>query len=416
MQPPKVSIDQAAGRATRRRLADPLPGQVHATGFDETDLNFAGSTVGGNLLAAVSGTGADYTVSVTGMAGEGTVELSIPAGGAVDGSQSGNAASTSTDNVVHFGNVPPTVTINQAVGQADPTNTSPISFAVQFSEPVTGFTADDVSLSGTVGGTLVAAVSGSGADYTVTVTGMSGVGTVVASIPAGGVVDGAGNTNEASTSTDNSVLFDNIGQLRFGNEFFFTTLGEGGFVRVTVVRTGGTDGPVSVDLALADDSAHSGGSTAEGQNDYTPITHTFSWAHGESGARIANILIPDDPLNEGTETFHLSLVNPVGQPHLGLTEATAFILPSDPVGPGTYFDQDGDKYTVKLTGGVGQLAMYRTDATATAGGRSSRCFCPTLSRTRSSRRPRYPSRSRRRRGTRGRTPGWSDSARSSGRG
>ena len=32
----------------------------------------------------------------------------------------------------------PTVTINQAVGQADPTNGSPINFTVVFSEPVTG--------------------------------------------------------------------------------------------------------------------------------------------------------------------------------------------------------------------------------------------------------------------------------------
>ena len=34
----------------------------------------------------------------------------------------------------------PTVTINQAAGQADPTNASPINFTVVFSEPVTGFT------------------------------------------------------------------------------------------------------------------------------------------------------------------------------------------------------------------------------------------------------------------------------------
>src|SRR5262249_27204320 len=73
----------------------------------------------------------------------------------------------------------PTVTINQAAGQADPTNSSPISFTVHFSEAVTGFDASDVSFTGsTVGGTLQAAVSGSGQDYTVTVTGMSGTGLV----------------------------------------------------------------------------------------------------------------------------------------------------------------------------------------------------------------------------------------------
>ena len=33
----------------------------------------------------------------------------------------------------------PTVTINQAAGQADPTNASPINFTVVFSESVTDF-------------------------------------------------------------------------------------------------------------------------------------------------------------------------------------------------------------------------------------------------------------------------------------
>ena len=44
------------------------------------------------------------------------------------------------------------MTINQAAGQADPTNASPINFTVVFSEPVTGFTDGDVTLSGTAGG------------------------------------------------------------------------------------------------------------------------------------------------------------------------------------------------------------------------------------------------------------------------
>ena len=47
----------------------------------------------------------------------------------------------------------PTVTINQAAGQADPTGASPINFTVVFSEAVTGFASADVTLSGTAGGT-----------------------------------------------------------------------------------------------------------------------------------------------------------------------------------------------------------------------------------------------------------------------
>ena len=58
----------------------------------------------------------------------------------------------------------PTVTINQASFQADPTKGSLIYFTVRFSAPVTGFTAGDVSLTGsTAPGDLTAFSSGSGA-------------------------------------------------------------------------------------------------------------------------------------------------------------------------------------------------------------------------------------------------------------
>src|SRR5262249_37609431 len=156
--------------------------------FDESDINFAGSTVGGTLVANVSGPsgGQDYTVTVTGMSGAGTVVASIPANAALNGSSIGNAASTSTDNSVTYDGVAPTVTINQAAGQIDPTTFGPIKFDVTFSKNVTGFTGSDISFAGsTAGGTLVANVTGSGATYQVTVTGMTTGGDVVANIPAG---------------------------------------------------------------------------------------------------------------------------------------------------------------------------------------------------------------------------------------
>jgi len=101
----------------------------------------------------------------------------------------------------------PTVTVEQGAGQADPTNASPIVFDVAFSEPVTGFEDADVKLSGTAGATT-AAVTGSGASYTVEVSGMTSDGTVIASVPAGAATDPLGQGNEASTSTDNTVTFD----------------------------------------------------------------------------------------------------------------------------------------------------------------------------------------------------------------
>ena len=107
--------------------------------------------------------------------------------------------------------IAPSVTINQAAGQADPTSASPINFTVTFSETVTGFTAGDISFAGsTVGGTLSATVSGTGPTYNVAVSGMTGSGTVVVSVPAGAATDAAGNASLASTSTDNSVAFSTV--------------------------------------------------------------------------------------------------------------------------------------------------------------------------------------------------------------
>jgi uncharacterized protein len=100
----------------------------------------------------------------------------------------------------------PSVTINQASGQADPTHSSPIIFTVVFSEPVTGFTNGDVNLSGTAGATT-AVVTGGPTTYNVAVSGMTSNGTVIASIPANAANDAVGNGNTASTSTDNTVAF-----------------------------------------------------------------------------------------------------------------------------------------------------------------------------------------------------------------
>jgi hypothetical protein len=209
---PSVTIDQAAGQADPV-AAGPIEFAVvfseAVTGFDETDIVFAGSTVSGTLAAAVAGSGDAYTVSVSGMTGTGDVVVSIPAAAAVDTAANPNSASTSTDNTVALDADAPSVMIDRAAAQADPTNASPILFSVVFSEPVDGFAAGDVVLTdSTTGGALTATVSGSGASYTVSVSGMAAPGDVVASIAAGAASDLIGNPSTASTSADNSVGFD----------------------------------------------------------------------------------------------------------------------------------------------------------------------------------------------------------------
>jgi hypothetical protein len=106
------------------------------------------------------------------------------------------------------------IAFTKAAGQPDPTNAMPILFTAVFNEPINTatFTTADVSLSGTAPGATVASVTeiapNDGTTFEIAVNGMTGSGTVIASIPAGGVQDLAGNTNAASTSTDNTVTYD----------------------------------------------------------------------------------------------------------------------------------------------------------------------------------------------------------------
>ena len=132
--------------------------------------------------------------------------------------------------------VRPTVTINQASGQADPTGASPILFAVTFTEAVTGFTNTDVVLSGTAGATT-AVVTGGPTNYVVEVSGMTAGGTVIATVSANAAQDTAGNGNVASASTDNTVTFVNDNSAPIITAQVTGTLGGNGWYRSNVKIT-----------------------------------------------------------------------------------------------------------------------------------------------------------------------------------
>ncbi len=213
---PSVTIDLAAGQAATTNVS-PIN---FAVTFSEAVVNFAaagvtlGGTATGTLVATVTNPSGDqmtYNVAVSGMTGDGTVTISLAAGAAHDAVGNPCLASTSTDNSVTYDTTAPTVTVDQAAPQKNPTNALEIEFAVVFSEAVTGFTGSDVTVGGTAGATIavVSAWTGSSTEYIVTVSGMTGDGTVVASIALGAVYDAAGNPCAASTSTgtDNSVTY-----------------------------------------------------------------------------------------------------------------------------------------------------------------------------------------------------------------
>src|SRR6266513_2780163 len=180
-----------------------------------TSVTISGTNFTGASAVLFNGTSASFTVnSAT------AITTTVPAGatsGPISVTTPGGTASSAASFTVGD-TTPPTVTIDQAAGQADPTNSLPINFTAVFSKPVSGFTGAGVTISGTAGGTKTATVSGGPTIYTVAVSGMTTSGTVIATIAAGMATDAAGNLNTASTSTDNSVTFTPVSPVVLENQ------------------------------------------------------------------------------------------------------------------------------------------------------------------------------------------------------
>lgn len=118
-------------------------------------------------------------------------------------------ASAPATQLVRIDTIAPSVTVSQADDQADPSASAPVRFTVTFSEPVTGFGADDLLLGGTASpGT--GEVTGEGAVYQVAVDAMTQDGTVTVAVRAGAATDRAGNLSTASVAVDDSVTRDTV--------------------------------------------------------------------------------------------------------------------------------------------------------------------------------------------------------------
>src|SRR4029079_12345631 len=96
---------------------------------------------------------------------------------------------------------------------------------------------------------------------------------------------------------------------------------------ITVTRTAGSSGAVSVDYATANGTT---GPPATAGSDYTAKTGTLNWAAGDSAPKTITIPITDDAVSEGRETGNLSLSTPTGGARLGAQSTAALtIKPSD---------------------------------------------------------------------------------------
>jgi hypothetical protein len=88
-----------------------------------------------------------------------------------------------------------------------------VSFPVTFSKAVTGFTASGVTVNSTSSAAGSASVTGSGANYTVTLSSITGDGTLGISVNAGSCTDAAGNPNVAAGPSATCQVFGQDGSI-----------------------------------------------------------------------------------------------------------------------------------------------------------------------------------------------------------
>jgi len=155
----------------------------------------------------------------------------------------------------------------------------------------------------------------------------------------------------------------------------YEVLESAGTVTLTVERTAGNDGAVSVGYATSNGSAVSG-------DDYVAKTGTLSWSSGQLGTKSFTVTIQDDAVLEPTQAFSVTLSGQTPGVLLGSPSAATVVIEDDDA-PGvvalssaSYSVTEGDSGTTQVTvmftrtGGLrGEaVAHYSTSAgSATAG-------------------------------------------------
>ena len=172
---------------------------------DDFGLTFA-SPVSGATVLSVTGSGQNYVVTVATGSGDGSIALTINTGTDVKDA-AGNPAVAATTNgsaSVAIDKTRPAPTFGSVT--TDPTNSPSVTFNVSFLEVVTGLTASDFVLTGSVQGTIsldnATPATPDGKNYVVTVSDIApgATGTLGVRLAAGSAFDAAGNSNTSATS------------------------------------------------------------------------------------------------------------------------------------------------------------------------------------------------------------------------
>lgn len=206
-----------------------------------------------------------------------------------------------------------------------------------------------------VGVTIDTPVAG---DYTVRVTGYN--------VPQGG-------TQPFALIASGNVVEPSAGTVQFQNAAFSIDENDGsGTATITVPRTGGSHGAVSVDYATSNGTAAAG-------SDYTAASGTLTWTDGDNTAKTFTIAISDDSSDETDETVNLTLSNVGGNAVMGSPNTAQLTILDDDVAGSVQFsaatysaDEGAGTLTVtvqRVGGSDGAVSVdyASSNGTATAG-------------------------------------------------
>ena len=306
------TIDKTSPEVLSISLADSTPTnatEVHFTVvfseivIDVTAANFQADAF--NLtetaVTGVSGSGTTYTVTVSTGAGDGTLSLDFVS---LVTDSAGNTSTESFTDAAEYiiDRTAPVVSDISIVG-ASSTNADSVTFTVIFSEAVTGLSIDDFELdtTGNVSGATISELSGSGDSYTVTVSAISGDGTLSIDF-IGTVIDTASNDSQTSFTEGGTYEIDNtiptvVSINRTGN-----SPTNAGSVTFTVLFTEAVAGVSSSDFAT-DASGVTGATVTSVSGNGDTYLVTVSTGSGNGLLSIDFVGNAEDAAMNSTTTF-----------------------------------------------------------------------------------------------------------------
>ena len=236
-----------------------------------------------------------------------SVALSNATGGATLGAQTSIAVTLTDDDAA--AKTPPSMANMAAqtgkVGTAFSFNTATACTATD-GDPITGYSV--------ASGTLPANVT---LNSTTGLISGTPTAAVVSNVTiACSDIDGTSNPAGSLQITISALV---PGVLSFSGAATRMIVENAGSLALSVNRTGGTDGAISVMCAAVNGTATAG-------LDFTATNLTLSWADGDSAAKACNVPIIDDATPEPTKAFSVTLSGPTGGASLGAQASIAVTL------------------------------------------------------------------------------------------